>query len=565
MKKFFAFAAAALLSVAANAQNQAPEGAVEVNVSMFHTWDGFGADAKVVNEQCYWDAMEYGTQGGGGAVLFGSGNVANTDYADLSAYAKLVLDVMPGTPLRVMINRQADNSLVELHPEVSAEGIAEVNITEYEYFHLNAIKVNWGGEGALYHLWAVPAAAPEPVVVNVAWPAEAVDVTGAEAFPLNEGLFQVVGNNGKATLTANGFYTGGNSTAEARHIMVFPDYDGTLTVEASASGDNTDRYVFVSTEDAGADENAADVIGKVAIPVKGQRETVVVPVTAGGVYYVCLHGNGTITNLVYTIGGVVEPEPATFAIETVTNQDAAAGEVESLLYQFVVTLPAGYQIAEGVVPTLNDMTGSVMPIDETTAAVRFMSAQFYTEAGDYVLTIPAGLFTVDGAANEEYTATWTVVAPVKTPWNITEVVMMWMGEEIAAGSEVETISYQFSVKGDKTAMSFGEGHVEFVDAEGNGIGVANNIAYGYLQFQGFGETGYNTPGTYTLVIPAGALVDEDGNPCEEFKASWTVVAPVVGINSVAVEGNAAIYNVSGIRVNAAKGLVIMNGKASYIK
>lgn len=111
---------------------------------MFHQWDGFDASATVKSETCYWDAAEYGTELGGGSVVFGSSNVTNTDYADLSAYKTLTVYASTSGPLRIMFNRQADNSLTEVDPVVTAGVPYTLDLTQYEYFHLNAIKVNWG-------------------------------------------------------------------------------------------------------------------------------------------------------------------------------------------------------------------------------------------------------------------------------------------------------------------------------------------------------------------------------------------------------------------------------------
>ncbi|MBR1667208.1 MAG: hypothetical protein IJ693_02895 [Bacteroidaceae bacterium] len=116
---------------------------------MFKGWDGFDASASVNNETPYWDAVELGTSGGGGTTIFGSGNVTNTDYADVTGADVLRFEGDPGLPLRLLINRQADNTLVEINPVIGAEGYVDVDLTPYEYVHINAVKINWGAEGAV--------------------------------------------------------------------------------------------------------------------------------------------------------------------------------------------------------------------------------------------------------------------------------------------------------------------------------------------------------------------------------------------------------------------------------
>lgn len=132
--------------------------------------------------------------------------------------------------------------------------------------------------------------------INVDFSKATGDATGATPIVLNG--FSFVGNNSKVTLTSNGFYTGGGSTADARHIYYTPSKNGTLTVKGSPSGDNTDRYIFVATA-PGGDASASSVLGKVAIPTKGVAKTVSVELVAGTTYYICLQGNGTITGLSY--------------------------------------------------------------------------------------------------------------------------------------------------------------------------------------------------------------------------------------------------------------------------
>ena len=111
---------------------------------MFKGWDGFDDYAKVNNENPYWNASELPADIGAGATVFGSSNVTNTDYADITGAETLRITGTPGIQLRVMFNRQSDNSLTELNPTIGEEGYVDVDLSEYEYVHLNAIKTGWG-------------------------------------------------------------------------------------------------------------------------------------------------------------------------------------------------------------------------------------------------------------------------------------------------------------------------------------------------------------------------------------------------------------------------------------
>ena len=111
---------------------------------MFKGWDDFDDYAKVNNENPYWDALELPAEAKSGNTIYGSGNVTNTDYADITGATTLRINGTPGIQLRVLINRQADNSLTELNPVIGEDGYADVDLSSYEYVHVNAIKLGWG-------------------------------------------------------------------------------------------------------------------------------------------------------------------------------------------------------------------------------------------------------------------------------------------------------------------------------------------------------------------------------------------------------------------------------------
>ncbi|MCQ2244561.1 MAG: hypothetical protein MJZ32_09935, partial [Bacteroidaceae bacterium] len=80
-----------------------------------------------------------------GAEVFGAGllgNVAANDYADLSAYNKMIIKGTGGS-LRILFNRPAEGACPELNPTL-ASGEAVVDLSDYPYFHLNSIKAGWG-------------------------------------------------------------------------------------------------------------------------------------------------------------------------------------------------------------------------------------------------------------------------------------------------------------------------------------------------------------------------------------------------------------------------------------
>lgn len=124
--------------------------------SMFHTWNGYDANATQMSAQPYWDASALNAETNSGATIFGSSNVTNTDYADLSEYKNLIIEGMAGTPLRILTNRQEDNSLSDESVEIPSSGKLVYDIAAkkdaWGFFHLNAIKIQWGGNGMVSNL-----------------------------------------------------------------------------------------------------------------------------------------------------------------------------------------------------------------------------------------------------------------------------------------------------------------------------------------------------------------------------------------------------------------------------
>ena len=130
---------------------------------MYKTWDGFDDYAKPTDAEPAWDDYTYGTTVEGGAVIYGNGSVFNTTYADITGTTVMRITGTPGITVRVMMNRQADNSLKEVQPIIGDDGKVEVDLSGYEYVHLNAIKMQWGNTGAVESVILNPSDAEEKV------------------------------------------------------------------------------------------------------------------------------------------------------------------------------------------------------------------------------------------------------------------------------------------------------------------------------------------------------------------------------------------------------------------
>lgn len=91
-----------------------------------------------------------------GVEIFGAGlmgNVSATDYADLSDYQTMVI-TGTGGELRILYNRPAGGAAPETVVSL-ASGTATVDLSKYDFFHLNSIKVQWGNTATVRSIMLV--------------------------------------------------------------------------------------------------------------------------------------------------------------------------------------------------------------------------------------------------------------------------------------------------------------------------------------------------------------------------------------------------------------------------
>ncbi len=136
-----------------------------LTTDIFKTWDGVGADAQPTADAVY-PEIHVGEDLGAGAMVYGLSTVYYLSYADLTGYNKIVFEGTPGVQLRVLMNRvENEGALVEVNPTIGEDGKAEVDLTGYEYVHLNAIKTGWGSPAGTITKVALVAEG-EPVAFN---------------------------------------------------------------------------------------------------------------------------------------------------------------------------------------------------------------------------------------------------------------------------------------------------------------------------------------------------------------------------------------------------------------
>lgn len=161
MKKLFTPLLLVLTALFGGLNAKAADEVKELTKDMYYRWTGFDADA-VRGDQATDADFNIGNdvELGGGGVVCGNGSVSKELYVDLTGSTKLIIEGTVGLPLRVLFNRQEDDSNKELNPKIGDDGTVEVDISQYPYFHLNTIKVDWGGSGKVNSIKYVKPADP---------------------------------------------------------------------------------------------------------------------------------------------------------------------------------------------------------------------------------------------------------------------------------------------------------------------------------------------------------------------------------------------------------------------
>lgn len=131
----------------------------DLTTSMYHWWDGWGANAVPTSQEVPTMTYNVGNEhevSTSDATVIGDGwHVRYLLYADLTGYSKIVFEGTPGLELRVLMNRDQPNgsdedggTLLDWHCTIGDNGKGELSLSELAYAHLNSIKV-YGGSGTI--------------------------------------------------------------------------------------------------------------------------------------------------------------------------------------------------------------------------------------------------------------------------------------------------------------------------------------------------------------------------------------------------------------------------------
>ncbi|MDE6409730.1 MAG: FIVAR domain-containing protein, partial [Muribaculaceae bacterium] len=171
MKKLFTplllFLTVLLGGISASAEDEL----IDLTKDMFHQWDGYDADAKVINTS---PVIDYNIgEGYEGGMFLGTSNVAGDIYADLTDYKGIVAEGTPGFSLRLLFNRPTQNDgITECNATFDKDGKLTFlfsNVKDGDspatFIHLNAVK-SWGS-GTVYNMKLIPK--PDPLELNGDW------------------------------------------------------------------------------------------------------------------------------------------------------------------------------------------------------------------------------------------------------------------------------------------------------------------------------------------------------------------------------------------------------------
>lgn len=118
---------------------------VNLTTSMYRDWTHW--DNLIDNGAMSCD-YAIGKELGPGGLLYGNGNVLGKTFADLTGYKALRIYASEGDKFRILMNRTDDGGgsapITEVIITADESGVATLDITAYDYVHLNAIKRPWG-------------------------------------------------------------------------------------------------------------------------------------------------------------------------------------------------------------------------------------------------------------------------------------------------------------------------------------------------------------------------------------------------------------------------------------
>lgn len=260
----------------------------------------------------------------------------------------------------------------------------------------------------------------------------------------------------------------------------------------------------------------------------------------------------------------------------VTFPDEAVVKVNEKLGNKTTTLYAGSELIDngwgGYTNQQKGNTSTYTLVEGTTNSFEFTLSDAAIEAGDYLLSIPAGIFLMgddehsyNAAAQYVYTATGNgmdkIVAYPSAPVKSLKQVSVEYVDETSIMLQTEYTSFSWYKV--NTEQSWDD-YKEYISANSGAVTVDGNKLNITLSEE------YTEEGTYYIEITKWSLYLSDGvtTPTPQ-KVYWTVDPNAVETAIQNVENNAAqrIYTVNGVEVQSMNksGIYVVNGKKVMVK
>ena len=219
---------------------------------MYKGWDGVDDYAKVNNETPAWEGKDLPAEVSAGNTVYGHSTVGCYGYADITGATTMRINGTPGVQVRVLMNREyqedGQGPLVEKTVFIGEDGYVDVDLSELEYVHVNAIKTGWGSASG-----TIESIILNPYELQTAYTVESYVGSFYEGLPVQvdlQGILEAIGITGEETTAfwrVEAEYPDGTRATNVRGTT-----DGWRDAEGNAkswSGDLADAPDFYLQDD----------------------------------------------------------------------------------------------------------------------------------------------------------------------------------------------------------------------------------------------------------------------------------------------------------------------------
>ena len=222
-------------------------------------------DGKLIEECATGDYdKNFGQDLAAGATVYGPiwGGVISGTYIDLKGYnTTMRIQGTSGSTLRIMLNRKinyttsSDGDFVEINPTIGSNGTVDVDLSGYEYVHLNSVKVAWGSSANISRIDVIGSEGTKSLADMTFCKYDVTRTTANPTKAVLDGTTQI--ENGSEVYGVNGnVYYRDYTDLTPYNRMVIKGSGGTLRVlfnRTTHEGPLTEKTYSLSTGEATID------------------------------------------------------------------------------------------------------------------------------------------------------------------------------------------------------------------------------------------------------------------------------------------------------------------------